>query len=184
MSLIEQTYIKLKNKPSDINEHLPTLYRYAKECETIAEFGVRDVVSSYSFALAKPKKLICLDIVNNHHITNFLELCKQENINVEFYCANTLTFELQDDVDLLFIDTLHSFNQLSAELERHSAKVKKYIILHDTISFGHTNEDDRRSGDNCGLVPALKNFLKQNKNWKEEATYPNNNGLTILKKIN
>ena len=84
----------------------------------------------------------------------------------------------------MFIDTLHSFKQLSAELERHNTKVKKYIILHDTISFGHTNEDDRKSGDNCGLVPAISNFLKQNKNWKEEATHSNNNGLTILRKIN
>lgn len=184
MNKIEEIYKQKVNTASDINEHLPTLYKYALECEIIAEFGVRDVVSSYAFALANPKKLICLDIVNNQNINNFLILCKQENINVVFYNENTLTFDLQEDVDLLFIDTLHSFKQLSLELERHNNKVKKYIILHDTISFGHTNEDDRQSGDNCGLVPAVINFLKQNKNWKEEVTYKNNNGLTILKRIN
>jgi hypothetical protein len=183
MKQIEQNYTELKNTQSDINEHLPTLYKYAQECETIAEFGVRNVVSSYSFALANPKKLICVDTVDNENITNFLNLCKQENINAEFHCADTLTFELQEDVDLLFIDTLHSFKQLSAELERHNTKVKKYIILHDTISFGNKNEDDQKCGDNCGLVPAFRNFLNQNNNWQEEFTFSNNNGLTILKRV-
>ena len=58
MNTIEQLF-KLKcNTPGDIYEHLPTLYKYAKECSKIAEFGVRTVCSSYAFAYAKPEKLI------------------------------------------------------------------------------------------------------------------------------
>ena len=34
--------------PSDINEHLPTLYKYAQECESVIELGVRGVISSYA----------------------------------------------------------------------------------------------------------------------------------------
>jgi hypothetical protein len=183
MKKIQELYDKNVNTPSDINEHLPTLFKYAKECDSIAEFGVRWVCSSYAFALANTKKLICVDIITNEHVNNFLSLCKEENVNVKFYQENTLTFDLEP-VDLLFIDTLHSFNQLSQELKIHHKKVNKYIILHDTISFGYTNEDDRNTGENCGLIPAIKNFLNENKNWVEEITYKNNNGLTILKKIN
>ena len=31
---------------SDINEHLPTLFYYTKQCNSVVECGVRDIVSS------------------------------------------------------------------------------------------------------------------------------------------
>jgi hypothetical protein len=183
MNNLEYFYNLKRTTPSDINEHLPTLYDYAKRCNTIAEFGVRDVCSSYALALASPQKLICVDIKSNDNITNFINLCKKENINAVFHQANTLEYELEE-VDMLFIDTLHSFNQLSLELTLHASKVKKYLIFHDTISFGYMDEDTRKSGESCGLVPALKIFLRDNPNWKETETYTNNNGLTILTNTN
>ena len=183
MYTIEQLYNLSHYTQSDINEHLPTLYKYAKLCDTIAEFGVRYVVSSFAFAHARPKKLICVDISNNENITNFINLCRKENINAVFDHASTLSYELEE-VDLLFIDTLHSFNQLTQELKLHADKVKKYLIFHDVISFGNKNEDDGQVGENCGLVPAIRNFLKENPNWKELETYTNNNGLTVLHRYN
>ena len=38
----------LKRKPSDINEHLETLSKYASDCNSIFETGVRGVVSSWA----------------------------------------------------------------------------------------------------------------------------------------
>ena len=38
-----------KNGSSDIMEHLPTLYKYATECESVLELGVRGCVSSWAF---------------------------------------------------------------------------------------------------------------------------------------
>ena len=35
----------------DIMEHLPTLYKYAKECDSVFETGVRGCVSSWAFTL-------------------------------------------------------------------------------------------------------------------------------------
>ena len=182
MNTIEQLYHIHHNTPSDINEHLPTLHKYAKLCDTVAEFGVRTVVSSYALALARPQKLTCVDIENNAYVSNFIEQCKKENINATFHQANTLTYELEE-VDMLFIDTLHSFNQLTQELKLHANKVKKYLLFHDTISFGSCNEDDRQCGENCGLVPAIRNFLRENSNWKELETHQNNNGLTVLHRV-
>jgi hypothetical protein len=42
--LNKNKYNNLSRFPSDINEHLPTLYKYATECETILETGVRGCV--------------------------------------------------------------------------------------------------------------------------------------------
>ena len=39
MSTIERKYIEKCGTRSDINEHLPTLYEYAKHCTHITEAG-------------------------------------------------------------------------------------------------------------------------------------------------
>lgn len=183
MLTIKDKFELKKRLISDINEHLDVLYEYATKCDVIAEFGVRWVCSSYAFAHAKPKKLICVDIKSNIYVEQFVDLCKSENINIRFDLADTTKYELDQNVDLLFIDTLHTFSQLTKELELHHSKVNKYLIFHDVITFGNTNEDDGSTGPNCGVIPVIRNFLKQNKNWKEVCTYTNNNGLTILEKI-
>jgi hypothetical protein len=41
MEILKNKYNILCNTPSDINEHLPTLYKYATECESIIELGIR-----------------------------------------------------------------------------------------------------------------------------------------------
>ena len=47
---IEIKYFFLKNRKSDIYEHMETLCLYAKKCESVFETGVRGVVSSWAFA--------------------------------------------------------------------------------------------------------------------------------------
>jgi len=59
---LENFYIEKCNTPSDINEHLPTLKKYAEECSHITEMGVRWVVSTYGLLMGKPKKMISYDI--------------------------------------------------------------------------------------------------------------------------
>ena len=48
---------------SDINEHLPVLKEYCEKVNHITEMGVRTIVSTYAFLMAKPKKMISYDIV-------------------------------------------------------------------------------------------------------------------------
>ena len=49
MDAIRYKYNYLCQSYSDINEHLPTLYKYAQECDTVFETGVRGCVSSWAF---------------------------------------------------------------------------------------------------------------------------------------
>ena len=48
MEIISNKYNDLCQTSSDINEHLPTLYEYAKKCNSIFEMGIRGCVSSYA----------------------------------------------------------------------------------------------------------------------------------------
>ena len=181
MNIIERYNQELNIIESDINEHLPVLREYAEKCDTITEMGVRFVVSTYAFAIANPKKIVSIDIIHpndyterygvssSYRLKEIEDHCTDNNIIFQFIKGDTKSIEIEE-TDLLFIDTLHTYEQLKAELNLHSNKVKKYIILHDTFSCA--NE----------FIPALNEFLKDNNNWSIHKVYENNNGLTILEK--
>ena len=179
-------------EPSDINEHLPTLLKYGKECEHITELGVRWVSSTWPLLLSNPKKMISVDIVKHPNIDEVIELSKEYNIDYTFIESDVLDMEIEN-TDLLFIDTLHTYNQLIKELELHSIKVSKYIILHDTVTFGNTDEIIYDESSNLiknqtvtktGLKTAALDFLNSEigKDWLIFEEYFNNNGLLIMKK--
>jgi len=171
----------------DIREHLPVLLEYASQSNRIVELGVRSIVSTWAFILGKPKKLISVDIVSPDYYTgkeNSLDIlekiCKNLNIDFRFILADDLTIEL-DEMDLLFIDTLHTYSQLDKELRLHANKSKKWIILHDTQSFGEyvMNSIGIMEG---GMKYALDKFLLENNSWFIKKHYSNCHGLTILER--
>ena len=49
MEYVKRNYEFLCRRPSDINEHLPTLFAYTTDCESVVELGVRGCVSSWAF---------------------------------------------------------------------------------------------------------------------------------------
>jgi len=187
MDLINQIYEKKCNTPSDIHEHLPVLKKYAEECEIVLEMGVRSIVSTWAFLSAKPKKLISLDIIHpkdyiNHDPggcnLNLVEKLSEENgIDFKFILGDSLKTN-PIECDLLFIDTLHDYDQLKKELNIHSSLCKKYIILHDTTHFADKGETKGKEG----IWRAVEEFI-DNKEWVINERLTNNNGLTILKKI-
>ncbi len=194
MELIHQKYQEKCSTISDINEHLPTLRKYAEECESIVEMGVRGIVSTWAFLSAKPKKLISLDLYHpssfGGNLDEVIQLSSENGIKFEFVEKSSLEYEMPN-ADLLFIDTWHDYLQLKKEMFRHHSKVNKYIILHDTTTFGYTDESfydeygNSRPETNLpkGLYPAVDEFLFANKEWRLWEKKSNNNGLTILKKF-
>lgn len=192
MFKIEEKYKIHCLNQSDINEHLPTLLKYGKECDHITEFGIRWVSSTWPLLLSNPKKLISIDIVKHPNVDEVISLAKEYNIDYCFIESDVLNIEIEN-TDLLFIDTLHTYNQLITELKLHSNKVSKYIILHDTVTFGYVDEyiynNSSESVKNqiitkTGLKNAINDFLNSEigKNWVIFDEYPNNNGLLIMKK--
>lgn len=162
--------------PSDINEHVRTLYELAKGCSVVVEMGTRSGVSTLGLLMAQPKKLLCIDKSHMSHVIQNLESMKGVT-ELECISADTLEYTIPS-CDLLFIDTYHTYDQLRAELARHGNKAKKYIAFHDTVTFGRSGED----GGGKGLMDAIEEFLEQNKQWKIKHHYENNNGLLILHK--
>jgi hypothetical protein len=193
---MEKKYNELCNKPSDINEHLPTLYRYALECNSVLECGVRGCTSSWAFLYAlhnRPSTLILNDIIECDVKQLLYHDCSQTKVSTE-WCSD-LDLVLEKPVDLVFIDTFHVYGQLKRELAKFAPMCNKYIILHDTEIDGKLGECLRLRYSPTiitglpynelllGLQPAIDEFLLDNPHWKIKEKYENNNGLTILERI-
>jgi hypothetical protein len=176
-SIFEMEYQNARNTPSDINENVHELYELAKECKTVVEMGVRTGVSTRAF-LNTDVSLISYDIVLNSNVQRLFNEAKRVGKQVQYIKANVLEIEI-GNVDLLFIDTLHTYDQLKQELKLHGNKANKYIAFHDTHTFGLRDEV---GNDNKGLLSAIIEFLMENSHWTFYKYKTNNNGLTILKR--
>ena len=210
MDIIKNRYNHLKNSPSDINEHLETLYKYATECESIIELGVRGCVSSWALTSGlidnnSNNKKIFLNDLEKCNIDQLLNAVNNFNnssnnkIQVDYKWISDLDLELNSLYDLTFIDTWHIYGQLKRELNKFSKHTNKYIIMHDTtvdeidgenIRCGWNIEElQKKSGFTreeltTGLKRAIDEFLAENSNWILKQKFTNNNGLTILERVN
>jgi len=187
MNLIEQRYAERCATPSDIHEHLPTLRRYAAECTHVTELGVRTVVSTWAFLAGLQRggryttRLTSYDLeAPPKHGGNLDEVyvaAGHAGIMFSFFEADDRQLGL-GPTDLLFIDTWHVYEQLQIELRLHADCARKYIILHDTQTFGIAGETPGHKG----LLPALQEFLESHPEWTVRERFTNNNGLTVLER--
>jgi len=180
MTIVEQKFLELSQTPSDINEHLIVLRYYADQCEHVTELGVRRGVSTWAFLASMAKRVISVDV--NHpddfggSLQELRDASAEAMIDFVFILADDLSIELEE-TDLLFIDTLHTYSHLKKELELHTNKARKYIIFHDTVTYGTVGLD---GGE--GLKRAIDEFLSEHAEWKVKEDYQNNNGLLILER--
>lgn len=205
MQKIEEKYNCLCNSPSDINEHLSILFKYAIECESIIECGVRGCVSSWSllFGLLNNNKLNKKLLLNDKiecDINELLTETKDLPIEITYEWKNNLDLILINNYDMVFIDTWHVYGHLKRELNKFGPITNKYIIMHDTtideidgetircgwdavqqsIETGYTVDEIK-----TGLGRAIIEFIEDNPEWEILEKLTNNNGLTVLhKKIN
>lgn len=159
---------------SDINHHLPTLKALADECETVIEFGVRTGVSTRALVASTAKKIDSYDIVLDNNVIDYFRKAQAVGRDCSYTQGNSLELEIPE-VDMLFIDTDHEYEQLSAELARHHSKVKKYIAFHDTFTYGLHKQK--------GLLSAIIEFMQLHPEWKFKHYTTENNGLTVIERV-
>jgi len=176
---LQQMYEIKRTQPSDINEHLPTLKDYAYGCNHVTEFGTRGIVSTWALLAGKPLKVVSYDQTHPGlaAIDNVKACALAGAIDFQFICQDVKQADIEP-TDLLFIDTYHTYNQLRVELDRHGGKVRKFIILHDTETWGNQGE----AASERGLIPAYTEWLARNPAWRVKEIFHNNNGLTVLER--
>lgn len=166
-----KSYLQAVNTQSDINEHVPVLSLLAENCKHITELGVRSIVSTWGFAEGLPRggKLVCYDIAHPpaEDMEALSRYCIDKGVEFKFHLESSLDVTLEE-TDLLFIDTIHTYEQLSQELKKHGG-VAKWIVLHDTVSCA------------AELWPAIAEFMSFSPYILKDH-YGNNNGLTVLER--
>lgn len=171
MKTIHELYLHNARRAHDISEHLPILLGLAVSCSRVVELGFRSGRSVSAF-LAAGARVTAYDI----------HMCEPHVAVIKSLAGGKFTFHrgnsLKVDIpycNMLFIDTYHTGEQLLAELTRHQDQVGRWIVMHDTVTFGEKGEDGKP-----GLVWALQQFQKEHSEWPTKLHLPHNNGLTIL----
>lgn len=187
-----------KSIPSDIQEHLPELRKLARGVSSVAEIGLRNMLSTWALLLglsesSKPdRSYLGIDLAMPPFLSIAKRLSKEGRISFQFRQKNDLNIRIRE-TDLLFIDSLHTYCHLTYELEKFSPKIKKFIALHDTSAPWGNSDDSSYSGDYSeyplwidrnkkGLWPAVEDFLTRHPEWKLEKRLMNYHGFTVLKR--
>lgn len=186
-TIINQTYNEWCARPTDINEHLPVLKRYADECNHVTEMGVRRGASSRAFLMADVT-LRSYDIYEEQSVTELFNQAQLDGKDVQYIIQDVLQVKIEP-TDMLFIDTWHSQGQLRQELAMHGNVPSKYLAFHDTHTYGTVDESmewasnpNRKAIKGQGLLPAIIEFIMENPHWKFKEHRTNNNGLTVLER--
>ena len=165
------------NNKTDINEHIMLLSTLSTN-KKVVEFGVRNGSSTIGLLYGRPISLDSYDLNECGRIEDITIMAEELNVKFNFHIGDSRKIDI-DNADILFIDTLHTEEQLITELNLHADKISEKIIMHDTSTFGINGE-----GGEGGLICAIETFLDNNPQWKIEKIYTNNNGLTVLRRVN
>ena len=167
---LEAEYKLAASEPSDIVDHIPLLRALASECRHVTEMGVRTGVSTRAL-LVEDCILRCYDLELDPSVSLLFETARRLNKDVRYIVGNTLAINIEE-TDMLFIDTDHTYKQLSMELHLHGRKARKFLAFHDT-------------GEPYGgaLLPAIMEFLAARSDWRVRFHTPACHGFTVLERI-
>lgn len=172
--IIDELYHRAATTPSDIWEHVPTLRTLSKDIRVV-EMGTRTAVSTAALLAGRPTSLVSYDLDRKPEVDRIEAAAAEMGVPYQFVQANVLDVEIEP-CDLLFVDTLHTYDQLKAELARHGDKVAT-IALHDTVTFGVRGELPGTEG----LLRACNEFFDDR--WEMTWDAQNNNGFRVYTRV-
>lgn len=163
---------KLAARRTDIHEHLTTLYMLTVELglKRILELGTRNGESTLALLMAASK-------IGGHVWSVDINPCKQARQRVydsgfsslwSFTQADDLSVNWTDEIDHLFIDTSHTYEQTLAELKKFEPHVRRngIISMHDPVACPE-------------VLSAVKEYVAI-RNDLSYHIFLNNNGLAVL----
>ncbi len=124
--------------------------------------------------------MVSIDLVEDYYVRDLFNVAELVDRNWKYIIENSLDYNIEEKFDLLFIDTDHNYSQIKEELKKYHNFINKYIIFHDTFSYGIKKEDEK----DPGILPAILEFLEENKEWEIEYTNCKSNGILIIRRKN
>ncbi len=188
---VEALYTEhLQSRRHSTAAHLPRLRQYAQDCDLAIEFGTRHGASASALLLGA-RRVISYDLaVSDHHAALHRAAGARWTFCQQDSCRAPVT-----PCDLLFLDSRHTYAHTAAELDRHADVVTRWLIFHDTMTFG-TIGADGESGcpsfqlprgaviprEHYGIRLAIDELQMRDSTWRLEAHFPESHGLLVLKR--
>lgn len=187
---IQQHYERACAAHTAMSPHLPRLRHLARGLELAQEFGVKRAASSAALLLGA-EHVISYDIVE----TKEARALEQAAGTRWSYCLQDSRVAPVTPCELLFIDSLHTFAQLDAELRRHAESVRRWIVFHDTVTFGSIGAEGETGrhlwtytpgasvpAGALGIRPAIDALMARDPTWYIRAHYTDSHGLLVLER--
>lgn len=175
---LQDIYKKNKDTNSRFNQHMELLRDLCNGLDTVVELGAGSGDSTAAIASSTCKTFHTYDLKFKPQISRIKDERKK---GMSLHECDVLNASVAK-CDLLFIDTLHTYKQLSKELELHADKSRKYIVIHDTVTYGW-NDEVETNNKKKGLMSAVFEFLQTNSHWRTFLHRKNNNGLMVLIRV-
>lgn len=169
---LEEMYERLHKTERDLNMHMPLLKKYAAKCGKVAEISGRRE-SSVALLAGKPKDFWSF----NPEGTSLRDSAEATPGTGHHYAAtdpNRIN-QLEHDVDLLFLDIDQRYDLYRERLDQLAPQVKRFIIVHDTHTFGNQGKDGGK-----GVRDALNDFMRDHPEWSVLHHTPLQHGLTVI----
>lgn len=168
--------------PSDFHEHVPTLKELAAKCEHVTELSAWQKPADVALAAGLGEKGRFTSVCRQSK-PQWKSLGKYLGERFKGIKAEAAAVELEE-TDLLFIDTEHDAEILHALLEKHAPKVRKYLVVHCTVTFGQTGDQADASGNaKPGVMKGLVDFVAKHMEWGVIRHDANNHGLMVLSRL-
>lgn len=175
---LDTLYLKAYGNQSDINQHVPKLRELAEQCDHVTDVGMRPDVSSVALLSGQPEVMVHL-VPPKQPVRHWAVGKEYEHVRgrteVKVLSSDTPTWDMQEETDLLFLDTRHTANQIYLELTKYAPQVRRYIVRHDTQIYGETGDDG-----GPGLMFGIRKYLREHPEWVVAHHTDDQYGLTVL----
>ena len=200
---LEQNYLEESKKSflfNEVSDFMPRLKELAKECSTVVELGGDQRAGSVSIVLGlmenfREEKKFYLYCPRGFQRQDKKFLRKFSLMPIEFVCDNReFLFQTPFEVDLVYVNSWHTYPRLYSELCHFAPFTKKFIaILHTHSHWENEDEPDysllryspfkELCKDKKGLRLAIEDFLNSHTEWEKFEDHANSHGFTILKRV-
>lgn len=183
---IHELYRQRSQQDGNINEHLPLLYMLSQDSKGVVELGVERGIST-SAIMAGQADRICRGLEAYYtgvdinpscgaEINRLANICRPNLFPVNWIEGQSTTAGIPQ-ADFLLIDSKHSEEVIREELKEHLPKIRKYVAMHDTVSFGEIGEIPGTRGILYG-IDALNT-----PEWLKVYDSPRNHGMAVYRRV-
>lgn len=158
----------------DFYEHMDTVRELAAKCDHVSEVSGWHKPTLVSLLAGCPGRVVSYCGGTKPDWVHAAKLLGDRFAGVQ--ADQPVSIE---PTDLLIIDTLHRAPRVFQELERYAPSVRKYIAVHCTTDpYGETGDDG-----GPGVLPGVRGYLMQHKEWVVKRHDKNNHGLMVLSRL-